>query len=185
MPFLWPLETLETWPWVESVFENKPELTAAQCARLLLLTRDYPRAWEEAETRGRDVADAFWLNVMPYGPGLDFAAVEHVASRMMQVGRNASALDFIGMYICRDNSDQAEAAVLVVQGLNGLLEKIDDPGLPSLSQYDFDSLFGLLELHRDALGHDEVGRHIGLTFSVRSSLHDVVGRSISLMGSSG
>ena len=146
------------WPWVESVFENKPELTAAQCARLLLLTRDYPRAWEEAETRGRDVADAFWLNVMPYGPGLDFAAVEHVASRMMQVGRNASALDFVGMYICRDNSDQAEAAVLVVQGLNGLLEKIDDPGLPSLSQYDFDSLFGLLELHRDALGHDEVGR---------------------------
>ena len=95
---------------------------------------------------------------MPYGPGLDFAAVEHVASRMMQVGRNASALDFVGMYICRDNSDQAEAAVLVVQGLNGLLEKIDDPGLPSLSQYDFDSLFGLLELHRDALGHDEVGR---------------------------
>jgi len=62
------------------------------------------------------------------------------------------------MYLHSNNSDESAVAVLVSKGLNGLLEDIDDPGLPALSQDDFESLFRLLELHRDAVGQHEVGR---------------------------
>jgi hypothetical protein len=146
------------WPWLTDLLKARPDLVASQKAQLLLLTRDFPKAWEEADRLGAPVAEQFWQRMMPYGLGTDFGQVAHAAERMMDVGRNARALDFIGLYMKRDGSDQPDVARLAVKGLIGLLGNMDDPDLRSLSSWDWESLFQLIEQHREVIGLDEVGR---------------------------
>lgn len=144
--------------WLDQFLTGHPEANAAQRARLLLVARDLPTDWDVAEAQGPDVAEFYWKNFLPYGLGNDFERVEHVAEQLMKYGRNAAAIDFIGLYLRKDAENQGRIAELVAAGLEGLLESIDDLELPRLSAYDFEQSFELLERHRDALGIDRVAR---------------------------
>jgi hypothetical protein len=148
----------EGWEWFGALIGRHPDATALQRARLLLASRDLPRAWEVAEGLGADVAEHYWKNFIPYGLGGDFDRVEFVADRLMKVGRYAMALDFIGMYMRGEGKDEQRLAELIGEGLDGLLTITDDSEFRALSGYDFETLFAFLEQHRETLGIDRVAR---------------------------
>jgi hypothetical protein len=148
----------EGWPWLESLFQLHPELSALQRARLLLAARDLPRSWEVADEQGKEVADHYWKLFVPYGLGGDFGEVEYVARRLMAVGRNAMAVDFVHMYSSGHDENGEQNATLIVTGLENLLQSPDDSELRALSGYDFETSFELLERHRDLIGVDRLAR---------------------------
>lgn len=146
------------WDWLTALLADQAEVTPAQRARLLLATRDFPRAWEEAEADEAG-AQEFWTRFVPFGLGTDFSRVEFVAGRLQSVGRNAMSLDFLSMYShSRDEGvDPAAFVEPIAQGLEGLLVGGDsDPEIPALSSHDFETLFGLLEQHREDVGFDRL-----------------------------
>lgn len=145
----------EGWPWLESLLSDHPDLTARQQARLLLVTRDIPNVWQVADERGDAVADQYWRLFSYVGLGGDFAEIETVAQRLMGVGRYAAALDFLGIYGRRQESDEGQVACFAADALDGLLE-FEDLELPHLQQHDFQEVFALLERHAAVLGEDRV-----------------------------
>jgi len=147
------------WSWMER-FSARTELDAVQRARILLATRDFPRAWEVAETHGPDTIEAFWKFFSPIGLGPDFPHVAFVADNLLGVDRIATALLLLGIYLRSEQSDDARFAELVVTGLEALLvaDVSNDPESRSLSQHDFERLFSYLEKKGDAVGADRVVR---------------------------
>jgi hypothetical protein len=143
------------WTWLSELLQ-RGELGPLQHARLLLAARDFPRAWEEAAAAGPDVADAYWKLFVPYGLGGDFAEVALVAENLLRVGRCAMAVDFLHMYMSRPEVDVEGVALLIAQGLEGILRGVDDPEIGVLSSYDFETSFELLERHRDLIGVDRL-----------------------------
>ncbi len=148
----------EGWPWLTDLIGRSPEISPLQRARLLLAARDLPRAWEVAGEQGPEVAENYWKLFVPYGLGGDFTEVELVAEKLMSVGRNAMAVDFLHMYMSRPGSDEEPLAHLIAHGLEGLLRSADDPELGALSSYDFKISLELLERHRESVGVDRLAR---------------------------
>lgn len=148
----------EGWPWLTDLIGRNPEASPLEQARLLLAARDLPRAWEVAEEQGAEIAENYWKHFVPYGLGGDFAEVELVAEKLMSVGRNAMAVDFLHMYMSQPGVDEEPLAHLIANGLDGLLRSADDPELAALSNYDFETSFELLERHREAVGVDRLAR---------------------------
>lgn len=146
------------WDWLTALLEGN-ELSSLQKARLLLSTSQWPKAWEEATALGKEVEQEFWRAFSPYGLGHDFSWVKFVAERLIAVGRNAIALDFLGMYSHTHEESVAEDpefAGLSVQALQGLLNADADEEMRALSQYDFERIFQQLERHRENVGEDVV-----------------------------
>ncbi len=148
----------EGWLWLDAVLQHHAEASPLQRARLLLAARDLPRAWEVAEELGREVAEHFWKLFVPYGLGGDFHLVEFVAEHLMEVGRNAMAVDFVHMYLSGDGAAEERFAQLIARGLDGLLAAPDDPEIRALSSHDFESSLKLLERHRGSIGVDRLAR---------------------------
>jgi hypothetical protein len=82
--------------------------------------------------------------------------VEFVAEHLMDVGRNAMAIDFVHMYISREGANDERLAHLIARGFDGLLAAKEDPEIRTLSSYDFETSFELLERYRESLGSDRV-----------------------------
>jgi hypothetical protein len=144
------------WPWLSGLLE-RGDLSPLERARLLLATRDFPSAWEEADAQGERVASEFWNNFPTFGLGHDFAFAEIVGTRMMGVGRFAAALDFLHLYARQDGQDEGTFADLVADGLEGLLPTMtEDTELRMLSGYDYEQLFALLDRNRDRVGHERL-----------------------------
>ncbi len=147
------------WEWVTELLKSDPPLSATQRARLLLETRDVPKAWELADDEGPEVAEAFWQSFSPLGLGQDFPHVADVVQGLFHVGREAAALDMLSMYSRDKGNDPEELVTLISEGLDRLFKKgADDPELRALSQYDLQSLFSYLEEHRQAIGWERVAR---------------------------
>lgn len=143
------------WAWLKALLSSHADLTDLQQARLLLATRDLPKAWQVVDEVGDAVADHYWRLFGYVGLGGDFAEIETVAQRLMGVGRYAATLDFLGIYGRRNASDEERIAHLTADALDGLLHA-DDPEAPRLRQYDFQEVFALLERHMASLGEDRV-----------------------------
>jgi hypothetical protein len=137
------------WDWLDGLLRQE-SVTATQRARLLWASRDFPRAWERADEDGDDVARGFWTNFSNVGHGADFPHVAYCAERLMSVGRYASALDLMAMYLGRGTEEQP-LVPLIEQALTGLLEH-EDPEARQLRQWDFEQLFSLLERHKQVVG---------------------------------
>ena len=58
------------WTWLDGLLAEEP--TPEQAAVALLASRDYPKAWQVADSRGTPVAEAFWryFSISGLGPGL-------------------------------------------------------------------------------------------------------------------
>jgi hypothetical protein len=137
------------WPWLNSVL-IRHDLSPTQRGKLLLASRDFPKAWEVA-AENMDVAQVFWKNFSPFGLGPDFAHVAFVAQQLMSFGRNATALDILNIYQTGRRSPLPECAELVAQGLENLLKMEDEPEILRLQSYDFVSLFEYLSQDAEAL----------------------------------
>ena len=150
---------LEGWDWLRALLDRNDDAGATTQARLIAAARDFPTAWDEAEVRGADVAAEYWKGFLPLGLGHDFSKVEFVATKLIEVGRNAIALDFLCMYRRQDTPDPLERAQLAVRALDGLLDSgADDPEIGALHEWEFEQLFLMLEANVAALGIDVVAR---------------------------
>ena len=81
------------WVWLGQLLRDG-DLSAIQQARLIELTRDHPRAWQEAEVLGPATLDAYWRLVNWTGLGHDFEHVEDVVRGLLSVGRAGAAAAF-------------------------------------------------------------------------------------------
>ncbi|WP_203799322.1 hypothetical protein [Mycobacterium heckeshornense] len=146
------------WTWLENFLKNHPEATDLQRARLLLVTTDFPKAWEVADQHGGDVPELFWRNFSPYGLGSNLDNKELIADRLMHVGRNATALHFIRIYFDAAPEGDPALAELIAKGLDGIVASGGDKELLVLRQYDFAEFFEILEKAESSLGRDRVAR---------------------------
>ena len=149
------------WDRLEALLDSeKPDAVIA--GRLLLATRDFPKAWEIAESQGVPVDQAFWREFLPYGLGPQFGHVSLVAQKLLDAGRPAASLRLLELYLRKDTGDSGEFTVLVAEALDALLKiNVNDSpaeALEGLSQYSFDRLFEHLEAHRQAVGEDRLAR---------------------------
>lgn len=135
------------WEWLDPYLAGG-DLAPIQLARLLLQTRDFPRAWEVAEAQGDAVENAFWSNFRSHGLGGDFAYVNLAAERLLGVDRPGVALDLIALY-SRTEEDQKlepERATLVVRGLEAILKHSEAAAeVRAFSHYELMGLFEALE----------------------------------------
>ena len=94
----------EGWVWLGQLL-SAGDLSAIQQARLIELTRDHPRAWQEAEALGPATLDAYWKLVNWHGLGHDFEHVEDMVRGLLTVGRAGAAAALLTMY---DSDTQLE-----------------------------------------------------------------------------
>ncbi len=82
------------WAWLSELL-HREDATAAQQARLLELTNDGPRAWQEAEALGPAALTAYWRLMQWHR--LDNAAdhLEEIAQRLLSVDRAADVVDLL------------------------------------------------------------------------------------------
>jgi hypothetical protein len=140
------------WSWLEALIANAQTLSPDQHARLLLATHDFPKAWEVAD-EDAEVASHFWKWFRAYGLGQGFHYLDVVAERLMRAGRNAAALDLLGIYLERAATEVPGLADLIAKGLEGFLpEQTADPDYKQLSGWDFERLFEFLEGRREEVG---------------------------------
>jgi hypothetical protein len=147
------------WPWLEGLLDANESLGARAYGRLLLVTDDYPKAWEVAEAQGSEYQQAFWQEFSPLGLGTDYPYLKLTAEKLIAAGRPAAALQLMEMYLRKDLEEPDQLARVMADALDALLERQDeDPELQGLSQYDFQRAFGYLEQHQETLGKDRVAR---------------------------
>ena len=92
------------WVWLGRLLRDG-DLSAIHQARLIELTRDHPRAWQEAEALGSATLDAYWRLMNWDGLGHDFEHVEDVVRGLLSVGRAGAAAALLTMY---DSDAQVE-----------------------------------------------------------------------------
>jgi hypothetical protein len=150
----------ESWNWLLDILSDD-SLSEKQTARMLLSTLEYPRAWEEADARGDEVARHFWREFRTWGLGADFPHVGEVARRLLEANRPAITLDFVHLYMRaasgNDAADDARYLELVADALEGVVSREEpDPELGELSRHDFVDLFAYLT--SAGLPHDRLAR---------------------------
>lgn len=145
------------------------DLTVDQRARLLLVARDnLPEAWALAAA-DPELEIRYWTAFQPLGLGQDFDQIDQVADRLIQAGRHADVLHFMGMYShIEKDGPRPEAAKLIVRALDGLLaDQTQSASARGLQTYDFQRLFAYLEAMRE---HLEPGDLVRLQWSYLPAL---------------
>lgn len=155
------------WGWLEDFMTTHSHISPARRARLLLLSRDFPKAADLADD-DPDVATYYWGQFSPYGFGPSFNGVERVATSLMQIGRNAAALRLLGLYTTtRESEAPPSYAELILEGLEKLLVVQSDGEMGALAAYDYEHLFEFVEKHRAVVNH---GRLAGLEWAYLPAL---------------
>ena len=145
------------WKWLEPL-TSAGTLSPTQIACLLLLAPDYPRSWEQADELGEDVAREYWKRFGPFGLGPDFPLVEETVRRLLRASRPAAALRLLTLY-ARDQSAQRSLGVVAADALQALLDsQHEDPEIRTMREYDFATIFTLLESEKSEVGAETVAR---------------------------
>jgi hypothetical protein len=131
--------------------EGRPDIQA----RLLLRVSDLREAWNQAGRLGAAVDEIYWAEFSPYGRGADFPEVSEAASRLIDHGRAAMALDLLSMY-ARPDAESLDLAV-VQRALDAFGSRRDDPELRNVSDYDVSRLLGVLRAR--GVSDDVVARY--------------------------
>ncbi len=135
----------EGWTWLDGLLAE--ELTPEQAAAALVASRDYPKAWQVADTRGTPVADAFWRNFSISGLGHGFSHATEAGARLAQAGRVAAALKLVVIYLDDLGSQSADFLIALLYQFASTYTS--DPELALISEYDFHSVFEYLNQRVD------------------------------------
>lgn len=141
----------EGWPWLDQVLSANGSQSSTVLSRLLRTSWDPSAAGERADSLGGEVAIDYWRDVSYMGLGHDFQNVVEMSRRLVDVDRCAAALDLLALY-ARQQGTTIEYAEAIAQAFEALIEHPEDRELPSLSQYDVDSLLKILAQHRREIG---------------------------------
>jgi hypothetical protein len=126
--------------WVERWIDRSSGQPKIQ-ARLLQIIEDLPAAWRTADALGREVAETYWSEFVPYGRGSDFLEVAEAAHRLLKYGRAATAVDALSMYVERLH-DMIDVDV-VVKALHAF-GSAPDPEAARVSEFDVTRLLDFL-----------------------------------------
>jgi len=144
----------EGWPWLERLLVW--DLTPDQQALILVASRDYPRAWQVADTRGAPVAEAFWRHFSIIGLGHGFGHVTEAARRLAQIERVSAALKLTTVYLDLTSGEHADFLIWLLRAFAAKYQT--DPELALLSEYDFQSVFQYLNQNADPERRAEIGQ---------------------------
>ena len=149
------------WEWLVDLLNGDMNLSSTVQGRILVNTRDYPKAWEIAEERGAEVDRNFWQNFSPYGLGADYPHAQFTAEKLLSVQRPAASMKLLELYVRHEDEggDAGTLAPAMADALDAILEvQKSDAEFGGLSEYDFQRAFQYLEKHKEALGVDRVAR---------------------------
>ncbi len=144
------------WPWLDGILVG--DLTADQQALILLASRDYPKAWEVADTRGAPVAEAFWRRFSIVGLGHGFTHVTEAARRLAQAGRVSAALKLTTVYLDLTGDGHTDFLMWLLREFAGKYQADSELGFLGLSEYDFQSVFQYLNRHAGPEHRAEIGQ---------------------------
>ena len=142
------------WTWLDQLLAGEP--APGQAALALLMSRDYPKAWQVADTRGTAVAEAFWQNFPVNGLGHGFGSAAEAAGRLAQAGRTAAALKLVVIYLDDLGLQLADFLISLLGQFAGAHQS--DPEIGLLTEYDFRTVFEYLNLHADQDRSAQVGQ---------------------------
>lgn len=142
------------WTWLHQLLSGG--LTSEQAALALLMSRDYPKAWQVADTLGALVAEAFWRHFPVNGLGHGFGSVAEAAHRLAQVGRTAAALKLVVIYLDDLGSQLADFLISLLSQFAGAHRS--DPETRLLADYDFRTIFEYLNQHAGQERSAQVGQ---------------------------
>jgi hypothetical protein len=142
------------WTWLEQLLTG--ELTPEQAALALLTSRDYPKAWQVADTHGAPVAEVFWRYFSINGLGHGFRYATEVASRLAQAGRVAAALKLIVIYLDDLGQQTADFLIDLLSQFTGTYQS--DPEIGLLAEYDFRTVFEYLNQNAKPAHSAQVGQ---------------------------
>ena len=142
------------WAWLDQLLAG--ELTPEQAALALLTSRDYPKAWHEADTRGAPVAEAFWRYFSISGLGHGFRHATEAAGRLVQAGRVAAALKLVVIYLDDLGGKPADFLIDLLSQFAGTYQS--DPEIGLVTEYDFRAVFEYLNRHADSERSAQVGQ---------------------------
>lgn len=144
----------EGWPWLDELLAR--DLTPDQQALILLASRDYPKAWEVADTRGAPVAAAFWRHFSIIGLGHGFGHVSEAARRLAQAGRVSAALKLTTVYLDLAGDGHTDFLIRLLREF--ATKHLADAELALVSEYDFQSVFQYLNQHAAPCDRAEIGQ---------------------------
>ena len=138
------------WAWLGELLRGD-DLTVNQQARLTELTRDHPRAWQEAETLGIATLAVYWKLMNWHGLGHDFEHVEDVVRGLLRVGRAGGAIALLAIYDSDTSLEPDRRFELVVEVLEALdPSQITEPIHPRYIK----KLLDFLAQHRPLTAHN-------------------------------
>ena len=110
---------LDGWGWLSELLRREG-VTAEQQARLVELTDEFPRAWQEAEALGPAALTAYWRLMQWYR--LDNASdhLENMTRGLLSVGRAADALELLALHDETPTLEPRHRAQLAVEALEAL-----------------------------------------------------------------
>ena len=111
--------TGDGWGWLSELL-HRDGVTAWQQARLVELTRDHPRAWQEAEALGPATLAAYWKLMNWAGLGHDFEHLEDVALGLLSVDRASDAVELFACYNDDASLGPDRRLMLAVRALEAL-----------------------------------------------------------------
>lgn len=130
------------WPWADDACAL--DLPAAAKARILLISRDHPHGWEEAERLGPDVAEQYWLRFNPYSLGSGLPHAEHVCQALIGAGRVTAAAHVAAMTLRRGPDIKDRPAFLTGVLRCWIAGAADDPEAASAEQRHFEEILASL-----------------------------------------
>jgi hypothetical protein len=142
------------WTWLDQLLAGEP--APQQAALALLMSRDYPKAWQVADTRGTAVAEAFWQHFPINGLGHGFGSAAEAAGRLAQAGRTAAALKLVVTYLDDLGLQLTDFLIRLLSQFAGAHQSEPEIGL--LTEYDFRTVFEYLNQHADQDCSAQVGQ---------------------------
>lgn len=144
----------EGWTWLDGLLAE--QLTPEQAAVALLASRDYPKAWQVADSRGTPVAEAFWRYFSISGLGHGFSHATEAAGRLAEAGRVSAALKLAVIYLDDLGSQATDFLIGLLSQFTG--KYLSDPDIGLVNEYDFRSVFQYMSQHADPQRSAELGR---------------------------
>jgi len=130
------------WPWADDACAR--DLPAVSKARVLLGSRDYPRAWEAADALGPDVALHYWLGFNIYSLGRDLPHAERVCRALTAAGRVTHAVHLAAMTLRRGPDIHDRPAFLTGVLKEWIAAAADDPEAAHAEPRHFEEILAWL-----------------------------------------